>query len=114
MEEGLAPKYSIKDQNLCLESMCRCPSNYEEFEERSIGETEKCPCYGREMESNVHSIICCEVAKRVWDCWDICVVEDGQELYDVPDIALQILDKRTTRELKCFLLLLGQFGIIET
>ena len=66
-----------------------------------------CPCCGSELEAISHSLICCEVAKRVWDCWDICVVEDGQELYDVPDIALQILDKRTTRELKCFLLLLG-------
>ena len=62
---------------------------------KSIGETDNCPCCGREVESIFHSIIRCEVVKRVWDCWDIQFDDNGQELYDVSDVALQILDKRT-------------------
>ena len=43
------------------------------------------------------------VAKRVGECWDIHFDENGQELYDVSDVALQILDKRTVRDLEmCF------------
>ncbi|XP_030929385.1 uncharacterized protein LOC115955407 [Quercus lobata] len=84
------------------------------LKKRGIGENGFCPCCGSELEAISHSIIRCEVAKRVWDCWDVCLVEDGQELYDVPDIALQILDKRSIRDLEVFLLLLGQFGLIET
>ena len=38
------------------------------LKKRSIGVTENCPCCGREMESIFHSIIRCEMAKRVWDC----------------------------------------------
>ena len=45
------------------------------------------------------------VAKKVWDYCDICVVEDGQEWFDVPDIALQILDKRSAIELEMFLII---------
>ena len=38
------------------------------LKKRSIGVTENCPCCGRKVESIFHSIIRCEVAKRVWDC----------------------------------------------
>ena len=69
---------------------------------RGIGENGFCPCCGSELESISHSIIRCEMAKRVWDCWDVHFVEDGQELYDVPNVALQILDKRTSRDLELF------------
>ena len=69
---------------------------------RSIGETEKCPCYGKEVESTVHSIIRCDVAKRVWDCWDFQFGEIGQELFDVSEAALQIWDKRSVRDLELF------------
>ena len=62
---------------------------------RSIGETENSPCCKREVESIVHSIIRCEVAKRVWDCWDFQFGENGQGLFDVSEAALQILDKRS-------------------
>ena len=80
---------------------------------RSIGETEKCPCCGREVESIVHSIIRCAVAKRVWDCWDFQFGENGLELFDVSEVALQILDKRLVRDLELFLWLLGRYGITE-
>ena len=69
---------------------------------RSIGVTENCPCSGREVESIFHSIIRCEVAKRVWDCWDFQFDENGQELFDVFEAALQIMDKRPIRDLELF------------
>ena len=72
------------------------------LKKRSIGETNKCPCCGREVESIFHSIIRCEVAKRVWDYWDIQLDDNGQELYDVSDVALQIIDKRSFRDLELF------------
>ena len=72
------------------------------LKKRSIGEIDKCPCCGREVESIFHSLIRCEVAKRVGECWDIHFDENGQELYDVSDVALQILDKRTVRDLEMF------------
>ena len=54
------------------------------------------------MESTVHSIIRCDVAKRVWDCWDFQFGEIGQELFDVSEAALQIWDKRSVRDLEFF------------
>ena len=47
------------------------------LKKRSIGETDICPCCGGEVESIFHSIIRCEVAKRVWDCWDIQFDDNG-------------------------------------
>ena len=67
-----------------------------------IGENEFCPRYGREVESIFHSIIKCEVAKRVWDFWEAQFVENGQELYDLSEVAFQILDKGTARDLEVF------------
>ena len=72
------------------------------LKKRGIGENDFCPCCRREVESIFHSIIRCEVAKRVWDCWDIHFDEFGQELYDVSDVALQILDKRTVHDLEMY------------
>ena len=70
---------------------------------RGIGENDFCPCCGREVESIFHTIIKCEVAKRVWDYWEVQFDENGQMLYDISDIAMQILDKGTTRDLEVFL-----------
>ena len=70
------------------------------LKKRGIGENDFCHCCGRKVESIFYSIIHCEMAKRVWDCQDIHFVENGQELYDVSDVVLQILDKRTVRDLE--------------
>ncbi|XP_075649762.1 uncharacterized protein LOC142620247 [Castanea sativa] len=72
------------------------------LKKRGIGENEFCPCCGRDVESIFHSIISCEVAKRVWDNWDVHFVENWQRLYDVSDVALKILEKGTTRGLEVF------------
>ncbi|KAL0016159.1 hypothetical protein SO802_003228 [Lithocarpus litseifolius] len=72
------------------------------LKKRGIGENDFCPCCGREVESIFHSIIKCEVAKRVWDFWGVQFVENGQELYDISEVALQILDKRSVYDLEVF------------
>lgn len=54
------------------------------------------------MELIFHSIISCEVAKRVWDNWDVHVIKNWQGLYDISDVALKILERGSTRDLEVF------------
>ena len=95
---NIPPKVKFFAWRACLNALPTMVN----LKKRGIGENGLCPCCGSELKAISHSLIRHEVAKKVWDCWDICVVEDGQEWYDVLDIALQILDKRSTHELEMF------------
>lgn len=66
------------------------------LQKRGIGENELCPCCEKDSETIFHSIISCEVAKRVWDFWEVQIDENRQGLYDISDVALKILEKGTT------------------
>lgn len=46
------------------------------LQKRGIGENELCPCCGKDSETIFHSIISCEVTKRVWDLWEVQIVEN--------------------------------------
>ena len=70
---------------------------------RGIGENDFCPCCGREVESIFHSIIHCEVAKRVWDCWDIHFVEIGRKCMMFLMLHRKSLITEQSEILKCFL-----------
>ena len=98
---NIPPKVKFFAWRACLNALPTMVN----LKKRGIGENGLCPCCGSELEAISHSLIRYEVAKKVWDCWDICVVEDGQEWYDVLDIALQILDKRSTHELEMFFII---------
>ena len=82
--------------------MCRCSSNNGEFVKRGIGVSDLCPCCGLESETIFHSIIKCEVARRVWENWEGCSVENWQGLMDISNVALDILKNGTTCDLEVF------------
>ena len=46
------------------------------LQKRGIGVNDLCPCCGFESETLFHSIIKCEVARRVWDNWEDSTVEN--------------------------------------
>ena len=50
---------------------------------RSIRVNDLCPCCGKDSETILHSIIKCEVARRVWDNWEVQTVENWQRLHDI-------------------------------
>ena len=66
------------------------------LQKRGIGENELCPCCEKDSETIFHFIISCEVAKRVWDFWEVQIDENRKGLYDISDVALKILEKGTT------------------
>ena len=70
---NIPPKVKIFAWRACLDALPTMVN----LKKRGIDENGLCPCCGSELEAISHSLIHCEVAKRVWDCWDICVVEDG-------------------------------------
>ena len=72
------------------------------LKERGIGDNDFHPCCRRDVESTFHSIISYKVAKRVWDNWEVQFVENWQGLFDISDVALQILEKGTTCDLEVF------------
>nr|XP_023908175.1 uncharacterized protein LOC112019861 [Quercus suber] len=72
------------------------------LQKRSIGENDLCPCCGFELETLFHSIINCEVARRVWENWEVSIVENWQGLVDISYAALNILMSGTDRDLEVF------------
>ena len=49
-----------------------------------------------------HSIIDCEVARRVWEKWEASIVESWQGLKDISDVALEILRNGTDCDFEVF------------
>ena len=72
------------------------------LQKRGIGISDLCPCCGLESKTLFHSIIKCEVAKRVWDNWEGSSVENWQGLMDISDVALDILKNGTNCDLEVF------------
>ena len=72
------------------------------LQKRGIGENDLCPYYGKDLESIFHSIINYEVARRVWDIWEVQIAENWEGLYDISDVAMKILVKGTKRDLELF------------
>ena len=72
------------------------------LQKRGIGVSDLCPCCGVGSETPFHSIINCEVARRVWDNWEVSSVENWLGLVDISDVALDILRNGTNRDLGVF------------
>ena len=49
-----------------------------------------------------HSIIDCEVARRVWEKWEASIVESWQGLKGISDVALEILRNGTDCDFEVF------------
>ena len=72
------------------------------LQNRGIGDCDLCPCCGVESETLFHSIINCEVARRVWENWEVSTMENWQGLMDISNVALDILRNGTNRDLEVF------------
>ena len=57
---------------------------------------------GKGPESISHSLISCDIARRVWDCWSDCPVEILSSPLDFSDLALEIMTQGTTQDLEFF------------
>ena len=69
---------------------------------RGIEVSNLCTCCGLESETLFHSIIKCEVARRVWDNWEGSSLGNWQGLMDISDVALDILKNGSNCDLEVF------------
>ncbi|KAK9992586.1 hypothetical protein SO802_027571 [Lithocarpus litseifolius] len=83
------------------------------LQKRGVNGCELCPCCGREPESVHHSLVRCEVARRVWDCWVNCPVDFLSDAIDITDVALKICENGTTQDLETFFGVAGQYAAIQ-
>ena len=63
---------------------------------------ETCPSCGRKAESASHTILRCDIAKKVWEYWIECPVVFQPEPFDIADTTLMILAKGTSQDLEIF------------
>ena len=69
---------------------------------RGINRGMLCPCCDRELESVSHALIKSDIAKRVWSCWEDCLVNLLMSYWDVSETALEILASGTSTDLESF------------
>lgn len=69
---------------------------------RGITVDEVCPCCGREPETISHSLVSCDLAKKLWSCWMDCPVDSLENWSNFSDIALEVLAKGTPMDLEIF------------
>ncbi|XP_075662987.1 uncharacterized protein LOC142632479 [Castanea sativa] len=50
------------------------------LQNRGIWENDLCPCCGKDSEMIFHSLVNCEVARRVWDNWESQVIENWNQV----------------------------------
>lgn len=67
---------------------------------RGINREMLCPCCDKELEPITHALIRCDIAKRVWSCWEGCPVNMLMIQWDVSDTELEILATKTTRDFR--------------
>ena len=70
----------------------------ENLKKRGINTSELCPCCEKEPESITHSLLRCEIAKKVWNCWWECPIDIPSSQWDFSDVALEILAQGTTMD----------------
>ncbi|XP_075658795.1 uncharacterized protein LOC142628624 [Castanea sativa] len=70
---------------------------------RGVNGCELCPCCGKEPESVLHSLVRCEVARRIWDFWVNCPVDFLSNAMDITNVALKICESGITQDLETFL-----------
>ena len=61
-----------------------------------------CLCYEKESKSISHSLIKCDIARKVWDCWSDCPVEITSSPLDFSNLAMEIMTQGTSQDLEYF------------
>ena len=59
-----------------------------------------CLCYEKESKSISHSLIKCDIARKVWDCWSDCPVEITSSPLDFSNVAMEIMTQGTSQDLE--------------
>ena len=72
------------------------------LQRRGVNCCETCPSCGKEAESISHTILRCDIAKKVWEYWTECPVVFQPEPFDITDTALLILANGTSQDLEIF------------
>nr|XP_023904301.1 uncharacterized protein LOC112016041 [Quercus suber]POE45494.1 hypothetical protein CFP56_26688 [Quercus suber] len=72
------------------------------LKKRGVDIDELCLCYERGPKSISHSLITCNIARRVWDYWLDCPVEIPSSPLDFSDLAMEILAQGTSHDLELF------------
>ena len=74
----------------------------ENLKKRGINTSELCPCCEKEPESITHSLLRCEIAKKVWNCWRECPMDIPSSQWDIFDVALEILAQGIAMDLETY------------
>ena len=72
------------------------------LQRRGVNCCETCPSCGKEAGSISHTILRCDIAKKVWQYWTECPVVFQPEPFDITDTALMILANGTSQDLEIF------------
>ena len=75
------------------------------LKKRGVNIDAVCLCYEKESESISHSLIKCDITRKVWDCWSDCPVEITSSLLDFFDLAMEIMAQGTSQDLEYFLVM---------
>ena len=68
------------------------------LQRRGVNLCDICPACGKELESNFHVFVKCEVARRVWSFWVDSLVNLLNVIMDIIDIAMKIVESGTFRD----------------
>ena len=63
---------------------------------------EFCPLCNHSSESTSHALIHCEVAAKVWSNWSECPIKLLDSIFDISDIALELLNFGIVQDLEVF------------
>ena len=72
------------------------------LQRRGVNLCDICLACEKELESNLHVFVKCEVAKRVWRCWVDNPVNLLNVNMDIIDIAMKIFESVTSCDLEVF------------
>lgn len=61
---------------------------------------EICPLCNRSSESTSHALIHCDLAAKVWSNWTECPIKLQDTIFDISDIALELLNIGTDQDLE--------------
>ena len=63
---------------------------------------EFCPLCNHSSESTSHALIHCEFATKVWSNWSECPIKLLDSIFDISDIALELLNFGIVQDLEVF------------
>ena len=69
---------------------------------RGINTNVICPLCDQGVETIIHSLVFCDLARQLWDKWKECPVNLKSNYLDIANIALRIMADGTSQDLKIF------------